>query len=236
MDAMNAIEHAHPDDNVVAAALAADLALRIDQAIDARGQARLALAGGNTPMALYRLLAAHPLPWSRVVAVATDERCVPHDHPACNHAALQQAFASAEGLDLRALTVADGDSGRSVEHANALLARLDQPFDLVLLGMGVDGHFASLFPGAAQLAAGLADDAPDALRIDPVPLPAEAPHPRISLSLRRLLHSRHRVLLIKGQAKRAVLQSATSGGDTQRAPIAAVLRAPGPPLQVHWSP
>lgn len=234
--AMNGHEYEHADREAMIAALLPELSAITAAAIAQRGRAVFALAGGSTPIPLYRRWANEPLPWSKIIVIASDERCVAHAHPACNAAALALAFAAAEGIDLRPLTVADGDPEQSVRYANELLASLPEPFDAVILGMGADSHTASLFPGARQLAAGLADEAPDALRVDPEPLPPEAPFPRVSLSLPRLLRSHARYLLLTGVGKREVLRSAQTQTDPMQAPIAAVLRAPGPALRIHWSP
>src|SRR5690606_22120292 len=110
-----------------------------------------------------------------------------------------------------------------------------QAFDAVVLGMGNDGHTASLFPGAVALAAGF-DPALDACRIDPDPLPPEAPYPRISLTVARLLRARALHLVITGERKRAALEQAIAGNDPWRHPVMAVLAAPGAEVQIHWSP
>ena len=202
-----------------------------------RGTALLSLAGGGTPLPAYRALAAAPLPWARVTAFPGDERCVPHADPDCNLRALRAAFAACAGIDLQPLTTADGDPERSVVEARTRLARHPQAWDAVVLGMGLDAHTASLFPGAPQLPAALAEDgAADALRIDPQPLPAEAPYPRITLTMPRLLRARSIHLAITGAAKREVLHAALRAHDPLRHPVAALVHASATPVQVHWSP
>ena len=230
------IEHDHAD---VAALVAHVTDVFVDAcriAIHARGQAWLALAGGRTPLPVYAQLAAANL-GGVVSAIPTDERCVPHDHPACNLRALREAFAADANIVPNALTREDGDVDASLAQSRALLAVNPQPFDAVLLGMGADGHFASLFPGAENLAEGLATASGiDAIATLPDPLPPEAPFPRITLGLARLLRARSLHLIVTGARKREVLRAAQSAYAPLRAPISALLHAPDAVVHVHWSP
>ena len=267
--AMAGIEHLYPDTPALVAGVAAAFTQACRDAIARRGRAWLALAGGRTPLPVYAQL-AQALRGERIDAVPTDERCVPHDHPACNLRHLRAAFGSEapafarhsrvggnpafdlsrqqQELDSRLpgndepgnivvhpLTAANGDIDASLAQARALLAARPQPFDAVLLGMGADGHIASLFPGAANLADGLAlDSSVDAIATLPDPLPPEAPFARISLTLPRLLRAGGVHLVVTGHAKRAVLNQARR--DPQAPfPVAALLHA-GAPIHLHWSP
>ena len=231
------VEHRHADAAALADALAATLHRQCERALAERGSALLALAGGRTPFPAYRALAASDLDWSRVTAMPTDERCVPHDHAACNLRGLREAMAGTRGLTLQALTTRDGDPDASQAAARAMLAQHPNAFDVVVLGMGEDGHTASLFPGAPRLDAALDPTRADgAMRVDPDPLPPEAPFPRITLTASRLLHARCIILAITGHAKRAVLDRALADADPRRHPVAAILHAPGATVHVHWSP
>jgi len=231
------VEHDYVDAEALMAMLCSRLKAVCVDAVAARGRAMLALAGGRTPLPAYRQLAARPFEWSRVVVVPTDERCVPHDHPACNLRELRTAFEGADGLRLESLTSEDGAPDASEAAAIAMLARHPEPFDAVLLGMGADGHAASLFPGARQLGAALDPQSrADACRLDPEPLPPEAPFPRITLTLSRLLRARAIHLLATGEAKRAVLRRAQAGSDALRHPVAALLHARDAVIHIHWSP
>ncbi|MFC5579051.1 6-phosphogluconolactonase [Lysobacter niabensis] len=230
------IEHSYADGDALGAALAARLEVITSEAMAARGHATLALAGGRTPFPAYHALAARPLDWDRVSILPTDERCVPHEDPASNLRGMRAAFAQAAGLHLLPLTTEDGDPDRSLALARATLSQHAGDFDAVVLGMGNDAHTASLFPGAVNIGEALDPASPDdACRIDPVPLPPEAPFPRISLTAARLLRARSFHLLITGEAKLAVLRQAQTSADPLRHPIAAILHAPDAVVHIHWS-
>ena len=229
------IGHDHADVGALVAHVTEVFVDACREAIHARGQAWLALAGGRTPLPVYAQLAAAGL-GGVVSAIPTDERCVPHDHPACNLRALREAFAADANIVGNPLTREDGDFDASLAQARALLAVNPQPFDAVLLGMGADGHFASLFPGAANLAEGLGMNAgADAIATLPDPLPPEAPFARISLTLPRLLRARTILLVATGEDKRRVLRQARQQ-DRGGHPVAALLHARDHRVQVHWSP
>lgn len=242
---MGWIEHDYTDAATLAASIGKTLEDACRAAIAQRGRAFLALAGGRTPLPAYALLAEAALD-GVIEAVPTDDRCVPHDHPACNFRNLRTTLAphlgAREGANARPsrirvdpITSEDGDVDASLRQAARLLAMNPQPFDFVLLGMGADGHFASLFPGAVNLDQGLAmDSGLAAIASLPDPLPPEAPFARISLTLPRLLHAHAVHLLATGQDKREVLQRVRQNPQSLL-PVAALLRA-GAPVHVHWSP
>jgi 6-phosphogluconolactonase len=229
---------AHATAEALADAVAEALAHAIREGIAARGEAWLALAGGSTPFAAYRRLAAMALPWSQVHLVASDERWVPATHEKRNERALAEAFAAANGVTIHPLVpaveaaFAAAGAGATAEASLAPLAH--RAFDAVLLGMGADAHFASLFPRVTPPAALDAGDRAAVVALTPDPLPPEAPFPRISLTLSRLVATRSLLLMITGEAKRAVLESARSRPAAD-APIHALLAA-APDLAIHWSP
>lgn len=228
------LEHDYPNP----AALIAQVAEHFDQlctaAVHAHGSAWLALAGGRTPLPVYARLAASAHAHA-IVAIPTDERCVPHDHPLCNLSALRAAF-DGSGIDTLPLTAADGAPDL------AAIATHPRDFDAVLLGMGADGHFSSLFPGAANLQQGLSlDGGLDAIATLPEPLPPEAPFARVSLTLPRLLRAREVHLVVTGEDKLRVLRQAQqqdAGGPAIAGsfPVAALLHARNHHIRIHWSP
>ncbi|MEM7218716.1 MAG: 6-phosphogluconolactonase [Pseudomonadota bacterium] len=191
-----------------AAELLAD-ALRARLAVDAR--ATLIVSGGSTPVACLNHLADQALPWSRVDVSLTDERCVAEDHEASNSGMVRRELLRGAAA---AATVVAPDA-----------AALATPrFAAVLVGMGADGHFASLFPDAADLATGLdLSNAAGTLRIET----SASPHTRISMTLARLVAADTLLLLSFGAAKRAVLRAPAG------MPIEALLRQS--PL-VFWAP
>ncbi|KIQ98025.1 6-phosphogluconolactonase [Lysobacter sp. A03] len=227
--------HTHADARQLAVHLVDSLQASLRAGLHERGSAMLALAGGSTPWPVYQRLAQATLEWQNVTLLPTDDRCVPVDSPASNLRGLAEAFAPANGVQLATLTAPDGDPDASLIAARAWLALHRQNFDAVVLGMGNDGHTASLFPGARQLACGY-DPVLEACRFDPDPLPPEAPYPRITLTVGRLLRSDALHLLITGASKRAVLEEAIALNDPQRHPVMAVLGAPTVDVQIHWSP
>lgn len=201
--------------------------------IAARGRGRLVATGGRSPGPVYDLLRVAELDWPRVDVTLSDERFVPPDHPASNEALvrgrlLKEVAASARFIPLwcpAADAVACADL---VEAEVAALA----PFDMTLLGMGPDGHVASLIPKAAGLAAAMATDSGRfCLGLDEAI--GDPPLPRITLTLAALLQSKAILILISGAEKRQVLSQALAGADL---PVAALLTQSRVPVRVFWTP
>ncbi len=192
---------------------AAAVADHVAQIVAQPGAKRIAVPGGSTPARVFAELSARALNWSGCEVWLTDDRQVAHDHPASNFGALTAAL----GQTTAAL-VAPVD-GAEAPH-----------FDLVWLGMGADGHVASLFPRmAAEQRAG-----PRVIATVPDPLPAEAPFARLSLNLEALVATDALNLVVAGEAKRAVLEAAIAG-IAEDLPVAQLLRAARCPVTICWS-
>ncbi len=218
----------------LAEAAAGEIAEALERRLrQAAGRARLAASGGSTPAPVYDLLRERPLDWSGVDVTLSDERWVAPDSEDSNQRMLQARLLAGPAAAARLTPL--WRPAASPEAAAALaepdIASL-LPFDVVLLGMGEDGHFASLFPGNPALAEGLDPDGPR-LCIAVSPGRPAPPQPRISLTLRALLASNLILLLTSGEAKRRVLDEALDGADT---PVAALLLQDRTPVHILWAP
>jgi 6-phosphogluconolactonase len=226
----------HADADALANALADAIADVIESAIAARGQAILALAGGTTPWSAYRRLARERLPWDRVIITLTDDRLVPLGDPLSNVSGLATIFAP---LGVRIEPLTDATAIDHVAAGRAADQRLRDgawPLDFVLLGVGVDGHTASLFPGADYLAAVDPFSSARALGVMPDPMPPEAPVARVSLSLAAIAAARTVVVAATGPVKRGVIEEAIADGGDSRFPIGRVLAAVRTPVRIYWAP
>lgn len=193
----------------------ADALLKVaDEAIAARGVFHLVLAGGTTPKALYRELARRGAGDARWQIWYGDERCLPAEHPERNSVMAESAWLGGAHVppgNRRPIPAERGAAEGAAAYASWLA---DVPaFDLVLLGMGEDGHTASLFPARDW---GEAADSSDALAIADAPKP---PPERISLSARRLCRSERVWFVITGGTKRDAIRRWLDGA---RLPVAAV--------------
>ncbi len=190
-----------PDSDVMVERLADAVCEAADAAIAARGIFHLVLAGGSTPLALYRALAERQVGDPRWHVWYGDERCLPVEHPERNSAAIEAAWLGASPIPPENRRPIPAERGPD-EAATAYAAWLsDAPdFDLVLLGMGEDGHTASLFPGQDW---GKAPGNPDVLAVRGAPKP---PPERVSLSAARLNRSLRVWFVITGSGKRHALR------------------------------
>ncbi|MEN3746866.1 6-phosphogluconolactonase [Sphingomonas sp. HF-S3] len=225
----------YDDAEEMAEAVAGDVGFIIESAIDARGAAVIALAGGKTPLPIYEKLAKAKIDWKRVTIVPGDDRMVPLGDPLSNVTAIGKIFLpkGARVIPLISSTVADYKAaGRA---ADALLQDLHWPLDLCLLGVGGDGHAASIFPGPDYDEALNGPKERRALGVMPDPLPPEAPVARVTLSREAIVTARALMIAITGQAKRDVLEAAIAAGASSPYPVGRILADVELPLDVHWA-
>ena len=177
-------------------------------ALQDEGRFRIVLAGGTTPRAAYAALRGADTDWSRWDIYFGDERCLPPENPERNSVMAAQAWLVHVALTPRNIHAIPAELGAAAAaRAYAETLRGVGEFDLVLLGLGEDGHTASLFPGHDW---GSAPDAPDALAVFDAPKP---PPERVSLSAARLGRTRQALFLVDGESKRAAVARWRAGED-----------------------
>lgn len=219
----------------LADAVSGDVAFIVESALDARGNSLIAVPGGSTPRPIYAALAEKSLPWKKVTIIPTDERLVAMDDERSNVRAIAQTFLP---LGARVIPIAaDIDDYRLAGNsADARLQDLSWPPDLVWLGMGADGHTASIFAGPDLQDALDAPKARRAVGVMPDPMPQDVPVARISLTRSAILSARTLLVTITGEDKKAMLEQAIADGHSSKLPIGRVLAEAEQPIDIHWAP
>jgi len=225
----------YADVDTLSRELAAQIAAALAAAIGARGLASLVVSGGRTPVRLFELLRTQELDWSRVCIALADERWVDPQDPASNEHLVRDVLLKDHAAAARFQGLKNGAPTPDLGAVSAweTFARVPRPFDAVILGMGDDGHTASLFPRSPNLPSALNPAA--AAGCVGMWSPA-APQARLSLNLTALLDSRRVVVLISGESKWRTYADACAPGAVQDMPIRAVLRQSRTPVDVVWSP
>lgn len=202
-------------------------------AINSRGSASLVVSGGNTPKPLFKELSRRELPWHKVVITLADERWVDVESKHSNEAMLRDSLlkgyagrAAFVPLKNNAATALEGR-----QECEQMVTQISLPFDLVILGMGDDGHTASLFPGVSGAALDVSTPALCQSVVPPV-----APYERMTLTARALLSSRNIFLHIVGDNKWQVYTEALSADNLDEMPVRVVLHQNEVPVGVYWSP
>ncbi|WOK37605.1 6-phosphogluconolactonase [Sphingomonas sp. C3-2] len=223
----------YEDEDEWAEAVAGDIAFIIESALDARGQALVAFPGGTTPLPVFAKLAEKKLRWKGVTIIPTDDRLVAVDSPMSNIASIARAF-----LPLGARVLPIGTENKDYKLAgNAADARLQDlhwPIDLVWLGVGADGHTASIFAGPDLDEALNGPKARRAIGVMPDPMPKDAPVARVTLTRASILSARTIVIAIQGADKRKVLERAIEDGPSSTVPVGRVLAEAEQPIDIHW--
>lgn len=215
----------------LAGELAITVANALRAAIETRGCAVLVVSGGRSPVAFFERLSAQALDWSKVTVSLADERFMPVSHPDSNEGLVRRHLLQGEAARARFVGLYRSASGldESARLADAALAELGA-IDVLVLGMGEDGHTASLFPSSPNLELALSADCPQ--RCLPMQAPS-VPRQRLTLTLPLLASAHLTLLAVQGQAKLATLADALAGEDVTAMPIRAFLRRP---LEIHWCP
>lgn len=218
--------------------LADEIAEGLRRALAERGQAAMALSGGSTPAGLYEALAERDLDWPRVTAALVDERWVAPDEEGSNESFIRSTLGRKKAAGVRILGMwSDAMSpGDGLAAAEARYGAAPGPFDLVVLGMGPDGHAASWFPHAEGLDRALDVGSPRLAVVKARESAVTGRHlDRMTLTLGAVRDAEFICLLMTGAEKRAVFQRAMQGGPVEDMPARAILRA-RPDLSVCWAP
>ena len=225
----------YDDIDEMAGAVAGDVGFIVESALDARGSCLLALPGGRTPKPIFAKLAKADLNWKKVTIIPTDDRLVPMDDERSNIRAIAQAFLPA-GARVIPIATDIPDYRLAGNSADARLQDFPWPPDLVWLGMGEDGHTASIFAGPDLQDALDAPKSRRAVGVMPDPMPTDAPVPRVTLTRAAILSARTILITITGQKKRELLEGAIADGQSSKLPIGRVLAEAEQPIDIHWAP
>jgi 6-phosphogluconolactonase len=225
----------YDDADEMAEAVAGDIGFIIESALDARGGAVIALAGGKTPLPIYEKLAKAKLDWKRVTIVPGDDRIVPLGDPLSNVTAIGKVFIPKGARVIPLVSDKAEDYKAAGRAADARLQDFHWPLDLCLLGIGSDGHAASIFPGPDYDEALNGPRERRALGVMPDPLPPEAPVARVTLSRAAITNARALMIAITGDKKREVLETAIEQGAASPYPVGRILADVELPVDIHWS-
>lgn len=214
-------------------ALAEKVASELINAIELKGSASIAVSGGSTPKGLFSKLSQIDLPWDKVTVTLADERWVNFDSEASNtrlvhESLLQNKAATASFFHLKRGELTEDTLNVLNKEASAGLL----PFDVLILGMGEDGHTASLFPCSDEITEGLDDSNPKALM---KVIPKTAPNDRITFTFSHLIKSKNIILHVCGDNKKVVLDNANAGNNIFEMPIRAFLQNQTTQTQVYWA-
>ncbi|WP_130905884.1 MULTISPECIES: 6-phosphogluconolactonase [unclassified Pseudomonas] len=223
--------HEFKSPTLLAEGLALSVAKQLSDAIDTQGTATLVVSGGRSPVAFFQHLAKQKLDWSNVVISLADERWVPVEHADSNAGLIKKYLLQGPAAKAQFLSLysASANLEQAAEQADRLLSELPV-IDVLVLGMGDDGHTASLFPNSPKLAEALQVDG--SRRCYPMLAPT-VPHQRLTMSRALLASAKHKVLSISGQSKLTTLSTALAGDDVAAMPIRAFLQ---PTLEIYWCP
>jgi 6-phosphogluconolactonase len=235
-DAMAGDDRLFDDVASLTAALAMEISTRLAAAVARRGRASLVATGGTTPGPLYDALAAQPAPWEHVEVTLTDERWVDPASADSNEGLVRRRLlvdraAAAAFVPLKSTDATPRDAELAVDGA---LKAMPRPFDVMILGMGEDGHICSLFPHAPELRIATDPAAPLVCAVDRPDAAGAAE--RISMTIPAVLGSRWIALLIEGSSKLKVVARARELGAIAELPVRAVLGQAETPVEVWWAP
>jgi len=219
--------------SLASGAAAQRIAKAIESGLADTPKASIVVTGGSTPEDCYRMLANTALSWGRVLITLSDDRCVPVDHDASNAGMIQRSLIANHAAEAELVTIYDQDRPErdQCELFETKLKSIHLPFEISLLGIGNDGHIASLFADVEQIAEGLnAESDRNCMLIET----SASPHRRISLTMPAILNSRELLLLFFGDTKRDVYEQSKLPESAY--PLSRLLLQQQTPVHTIWAP
>jgi 6-phosphogluconolactonase len=215
--------------------LARTVSTILAKAIKDTGKASIAVSGGSTPKGFFSVLSQSDIDWSKVTITLADERWVPIDSDASNTRLVHENLLQNKAKEAKFFHLKQGNelTSETLADLNVAASKTLLPLDVLILGMGEDGHTASLFPCSDEITFGL-DVTNDAVLLKVQPKTAS--HQRISFTFASLITSKNIFLHSCGEGKKTVLTQALEGNDPFEMPIRAFLQHPSLNTQIFWAP
>lgn len=221
-------------------ALAGECQDVLSEALSKHGSATLLVSGGSTPAPLYEALSKSELNWKKIKIALVDERWVDQDHSASNEALIKRTLLinNAKAATFVGMKNAAASAAAGQAETESAYQKLPQPFSLAIVGMGLDGHTASLFPHAQGLAEALnpaGDQLTAAINANPSEVTG-ANTERLSMTMAGLLKTERIIILFTGEDKLAVFSLAQKPGPAEDMPIRGLLHQDEVPVELYWAP
>ncbi len=215
-----------------------DTEAALEQALNNAGEATFMVSGGSSPAPIYKRLSEADLDWKNVYIGLVDERWVDIEHDKSNEAFISETLLKNNAADahLVGMKNAAASAAEGLSECEQAYQHLAQPFDVTILGMGPDGHTASLFPHASGLTGSLeTNDLCAVINANESAVTGSFTQ-RMTLSLQGILQTRHLMLLISGEEKLSTYRNALAGTDVAEMPVRAVLQQEQVTVSVYWAP